>query len=562
MENNEELEGKKEAVSDTSVDEILEDTENDNINPLEDEAFSTEGVDEIPSVEDLDDSPILEDEIESNSLVDDVLSETDVNEPVEDEFPISADEEDEFPISADNVEEEFSPLSDDDFNNNGNDEFPSLDSDDFNNDEFPSNEENNEGENSTPFGTSFIANGNTYAASLFWQPLQNIDEPFLEIKETAETVLEGSDLYAIKKGNSAQFGLAISEDGHKSGQHVAAISLTTALSNESSAVCVFKVDNGWWYFAIRNDVILSDGDMLYHTEEEAKQQFMSMMAVPDWDKKIAPDDWDIEGSEELEIEDIITAGSVVKLKKINALRGKKLALVVGAGAFLALWLLSSIISGIMSHKPKRVIKPIRPKIIRRVQQVEEIKPWEKIIKPSEMMKNCYEYTADASLTLPPGWTLKTTACNGKTITADWIRNDGRISWMENALLEANLPITSKSYAADGNQLIAVIDIRKSKEIASIPLKNEKDMLQFINDTFQAIDQTIALSSITLPALNSDAKGVDKTPKYKALKFNFVSKHNPVIWSELLTKFSGIEVHNIKYDPTNKTWGYEGLIHVL
>lgn len=493
---------------------------------------------------------------------------------VDEEFPSADDEfpsfDDEFQSSDDEVpsfDDEFQS-SDDEFQSS-NDEAPSFDDEFSSIDDETSQVDNNlsfdediESENSTPFGTSFVANGNTYAASLFWQPLQNVDEPFLEIKETAETVLEGSDLYAIKQGNSAQFGLGISEDGHKSGQHIAAISLTTALSNESSAVCVFKVDKGWWYFAIRNDVILSDGDMLYHTEKEAKEQFMSMMAVPDWDKKIAPESWGIEDAEEIDIEDIIQTGSVVKLKKINALRGKKLALVVGGAALLVLWLASQIISGMMTAKPKRVIQPIRPKVIQRVQKVEEIKPWEKILDPREMMKNCYEYTADVTLTLPPGWNLKTTACNGNTVTANWERKNGRIAWMENALLESNIPVTSKTYSADGNSLVAIVDIKKSNIIASQPLKNEDDMLKFINDTYQSIDQTIALSTVKLPALNSKENGVDTTPKYKALKFSFVSKHNPVIWNELLTKFSGVEIHNIKYEPNNKTWGYEGLIHVL
>lgn len=69
------------------------------------------------------------------------------------------------------------------------------------------------------------------------------------------------------------------------------------MADRSSFVAVFKVDNGWWYTCIRNDIILSDGDMLFLNEQEAKDQFLSMLAVPDWGRKIAPPEWGIEETE-------------------------------------------------------------------------------------------------------------------------------------------------------------------------------------------------------------------------------------------------------------------------
>ena len=47
------------------------------------------------------------------------------------------------------------------------------------------------------WGTSIELDGITYATSLFWQPLQNKDDPFTEVGEASEGVMEGADLFCI-----------------------------------------------------------------------------------------------------------------------------------------------------------------------------------------------------------------------------------------------------------------------------------------------------------------------------------------------------------------------------
>ena len=125
------------------------------------------------------------------------------------------------------------------------------------------------------WGTSITVDGTAYATSLFWQPLQNTSDPFQEVEDASAGVLEGADLFCIKGGKAPQFGICVSHEGYKSGELVAAVALATAMSNVASYVAVFKTSEGWWYTCIRNDIILSDGDMLFLDEEEAKNQFGS-----------------------------------------------------------------------------------------------------------------------------------------------------------------------------------------------------------------------------------------------------------------------------------------------
>ena len=179
------------------------------------------------------------------------------------------------------------------------------------------------------WGTTITVEGQSYATSLLWQPLQNQEEPLTEVTEASEGILEGADLYCIKPGKAPQFGICVSQEGYKSGQVVAAVALSTALADRSSFIAVFKVAEGWWYTCVRNDIILSDGDMLFLNEEDARNQFTSMLAVPDWGRKIAPESWNIEDAENIRLEHLLQRGTTAKLQKIKGLRGAKLLMVVG-----------------------------------------------------------------------------------------------------------------------------------------------------------------------------------------------------------------------------------------
>ena len=196
--------------------------------------------------------------------------------------------------------------------------------------------------NSKEWASSFTVAGVPYAASVFWESLQNVDAPFLDAKDAAENVLVGADLFCVKHGKSPQLGLAISSQGFKKGMNVAAVTAVTSMSDASSLLAVFKVDSGYWYLCVRNDVILSDGDVLFVKEEDAKEQFMSMLSVPDWNKKIAPEEWGIDDTEQRDISEVFSQGLDAKLEKINALRGTELLIVVVLSIAAGAWLISYV----------------------------------------------------------------------------------------------------------------------------------------------------------------------------------------------------------------------------
>lgn len=405
------------------------------------------------------------------------------------------------------------------------------------------------------WGTNIELDGVTYATSLFWQPLQNKDDPFTEVGEASEGVMDGANLFCIKQGKAPQFGICASKEGYKSGENVAAVTLATAMADRSSFVAVFKVDNGWWYTCIRNDIILSDGDMLFLNEQDAKDQFLSMLAVPDWGRKIAPPEWEIEETEYPDLKKLMSQGIRAKLQKIKALRGTKLMLVIAISAIVGLWLLSSIINGIFLAPPKRpIIAPIAPKVVKPIEVPPEIKPWEKLSDPEQVMKNCYKAVRDVVSIMPPGWVIGNISCTPGSLTTSWSREVGRISWIEKALDMSGITFSGRSISDDGNSLIASVPLDKINQISSPPLKTDIDLKNTMNNLFQSIGQTVNLSSFsyTSPQQNT----------YRSVKFKFTSTHNPEIWNDLLIKFSGLEITMIRYNTGAKTWEYEGAIYVL
>lgn len=406
------------------------------------------------------------------------------------------------------------------------------------------------------WGTSFQVSGTTYAASLFWQPLQNRDDPYPEIVEASENVLEGSDLFCLKPGKSPQFGLCVSYQGYKKKTPVAAVSVATALSDRSSFLAVFKVDGGWWYVCARNDIILSDGDMLFLNEDDAREQFLSMLAVPDWGRKIAPAEWGIDETEALNLEELIQSGSEAKLQKVHALRGAKLAAVVIGVAIVGIWLVSTFIDSIFLAPPKKPI--IAPAPVRKIEKAPppppEPKPWENIEDPQQVMVKCRQATQDVVKLLTPGWKIQGITCNSTSLVTSWRREIGRISWVDKALDSSGVVFSSRSISPDGNNVVVSVPISDIKKLNSPPEKNGVDLVNTLNDLFQALQMPISMSTETW---TSPQKNV-----YRSVKFSFTSNHDPLEWNDLLMKFSGLKINTIKYDVNSHNWSYEGAIYVL
>lgn len=407
-------------------------------------------------------------------------------------------------------------------------------------------------ENSKEWASSFTVDGIPYAASIFWESLQNVDAPFLDAKEAAENVLVGADLFCVKHGKSPQLGLAISSQGFKKGMNVAAVNAATAMSDATSLLAVFKVDTGYWYLCIRNDVILSDGDVLFVKEDDAKEQFMSMLSVPDWSRKIAPAEWGIDETEQKNISEVFASGLDTKLEKINALRGTELAIVVVLSIVVGIFLVNYISKFFFTTPTpeNRVItRRAQPKVVTEVVQIIPA-PWESLVDPTWMLDNCRDKILSLVKISTPGWTNTGVVCSQSSAVTSWRRDFGRLSWLEMALNYSGLTFTNKSVDQNASTVTVSLPFSQPKTINSAPKRNSTELRNMMNDLFQSLNLSINLAD------GSIAVG-DKT--YFYINFKIDSKYDPEVWKNMLTKFSGLQVNTILY--YNGVWNYEGTIYV-
>ena len=403
--------------------------------------------------------------------------------------------------------------------------------------------------------SSFTEGGKTYAASLFWQPLLNEDNPLPEVKEAAENILEGADLYVARKGKSPQFGLAASTQGFTRGMPSAAVALVSGLGNVTSFLGVFKVDTGWWYICFRNDVILSDGDTLFVSEKDAKDQFISMLAVPDWDMLFAPSEWGIEDTQDDKLSTLLNKGLQVKLEKIVVSNDIAMLAVIIVGFAIILWFAYSSLKSLFFSPPKApVIAP--------VQQIEtpayvpkEPKPWEELYNPIDVMKNCYTATKKVVQLLAPGWRLEGVTCTPESgVVTSWRRELGRVTWMEQALLTSGVEFTSRVISKDGNTVMVTLPIDNVSTLNSPPEYTEEELLNIINDINQTLGTNIGITTKTWVS--------PRGTNYDIIEYKITSNNDPLNWMELLMKFSGLTVNSIKYDINTRNWQYEGEIYEI
>jgi hypothetical protein len=418
------------------------------------------------------------------------------------------------------------------------------------------------------WGATINVDGITYAVSLFWQPMQDPDDPMQEVKETAETILEGADVFCLRTGGAPQYGLGLSEEGHRQGQVAAAISVADAFSDQTSSVSVFEVPEGWWFLAVRNDLILSEEDVLYKNEDDAQRAFFSMMAVPDWGRKVAPNSWGVEGTSELDLSEVLRNTRQVKLQKLSGLRGTKFIAAVGGAALIVLYILYSLISSLFKEDEVKIKKrpdfsKFRKPVIQKPKTIEkEVMPWENIYKSEDVLQNCWEKTMQLKGMLIPGWTLIDTSCNAQTISGVWSRDWGRIAWLKKSIYNYDIKFVEQVFSPDGKNFVGVSKIDKIVQLNSPPTMTGTQTVDEMNDIFQAIGSEIDLSQEG--SEEKVVKGLrikQKETKHKTVSYKFSSVYDPPMWSALLGKISGLTIDVIDYSAKDGKWNYEGKIYV-
>ena len=288
-----------------------------------------------------------------------------------------------------------------------------------------------------------LATGHRRAAlGLLWQPLQ----PGLSIRDQAR--LAGGnrgefDLHVSAAG-SRQAGFGATGDGLSPGM-LAGATAVNADGWGDNWVAAFSLPGQarrWWIVAMRGAQIYEDQ---VHDSERAARQAMEMsLQAPDWDRIIAPSDWEIGNSAATGIADVLDLARAAPLQRVS-----RMARIAG---FAALALLAAALLGVgwsrlvqMDGAGIALIGTPAP-----VDESYEY-PWEASPSIFGFVRRC-TVEMDRMLLLPPGWLLESLVCgwSGETIGTRMLlrRNDGRPVHLRAAARSRRPQISARGEAAE------------------------------------------------------------------------------------------------------------------
>lgn len=421
---------------------------------------------------------------------------------------------------------------------------------------------------SEPNGTLNI-DGTVYAVGLLWQSLQNPDDPLPEIREVIESE-PGYDLYCLRPASAPQYGIGKKSMGHAEGQPSAAAAVASAYADKTSVCAVFRIKEGWWFVSIRNDLILSEEDRLFVREEDAQRAFFSMMAVPDWDIKIAPSEWQIDGAEQVVLADLIKNARKVRLQELSAMR--KTQFLIGIALFIIVvvigifYLISSLWESVFT--PKKIVAVPTPEVIKPVEPTpEKPKPWEKVPDTLHFLNKCWDNSYQLSNLTIPQWKMGTVVCTPTGIETSWSKQSGgRIAFFKAAIDEYRLSRVSVSLNDSGTSAKGTVQFTDLPTIATIPTLSADQIRDEFIDITQATGLPIQYSKqmVQDPPNNPDGSVPPNQQTYEFYAFTVSSGYSPWEWKEFFDKFSGLELLKVEYNPaieaTNNKWKYEGRIY--
>lgn len=419
-------------------------------------------------------------------------------------------------------------------------------------------------------GGHVTVNGTKYAVGLMWAPLQNPDDPIPEIREAMDAE-PGADLYCQRTSSAPQYGLGKSSLGHYSGQPALAASVATALSGKTSVCGVFPVDEGWWFVAIRNDLILAEEDVLFATEDEAKRAFFAMMAVPDWDARIVPAEWNVEGSEQQDLKTLVENVRKTRLFELSAAKKTQVLVVlavavVGALGFL-FYIAISFLASVFERAP--IVQLPTPETITPVEpEPEKPKPWERVPQTDIFLNRCWNNAYQLTAVTVPGWQLGRISCTPKGITSDWRltgTRGARLAFLKTALERYRLSKVNVSIESSGTAAGISVPFTDIPLVISLPALNSAQIREQLTDIRQATALPIQFSEQTVkePPDNPDGTVPPNQQIYKYYSFSINSPYSPWEWKTFFDKFSGLEFVKMTYDPavgSNNKWTYEGRIY--
>ena len=406
-----------------------------------------------------------------------------------------------------------------------------------------------------------------YAAGLFWQPVVSGAGGRIGAYRLAHSI---DGRYSLFVEYNQMIGLAAARSGYRAGMPSAAAEVVEAMSEHSSFLAAFAVDDGYYFVAVRNGIILQD--KIYSSESVARHAYASMAEMPDWGAFVAPSAWGMPRAVERAIDDVITGHSHTALRAISLSRSIFVSLIL-LGIFILL------IGGIFRTSLLETISPsvqvseINPDLAaeykRQVEQknkeldaefnIEKKTSIEPIVMPYELLPDVVAradvcYRAIGLLMQPiAGWNQTSLRCDEGYATAQLRRSFGTLGDFYTIATDLMPGAFVQELSED------LISVRVAlPKLPAVPSQDERDTDTIIRDVttiFQGMNTIADIHAVTDTITN----GVD-TAYFDIVEIAASSKLVPMQFMQMFEDFGGVYLTACDWNATNRTWNYEVIIY--
>ncbi len=278
----------------------------------------------------------------------------------------------------------------------------------------------------------------TYAVGLYWQPSPS-GRVAQAAREAALQPGQQADFYCVrgvsKSVSVPQYGLAQSSLGHKVGMPTLAASLANV--QPGSWAGAFRLREGTWVTVVRDDLVAPDGDLLFDSDEAARERLLQEISLGGVQRIYAPDGWSIPGSDPTPLPLLLQDRTDCRLQPVHL----PLKLLVYAAAAVGAIVLLVFIALQYQAEQDRVER--ERLAAQRAQQkgviggmveewkwppAEEVyaKVWEKKPVASEAFEACRQNFETAAAS-QYGWKKGISTCQGGGLSVIWRRDSGKLA---------------------------------------------------------------------------------------------------------------------------------------
>ena len=407
-------------------------------------------------------------------------------------------------------------------------------------------------------------NKKKYAVGLLWQPVGSGFSGRSYARSLSKNIDKKLNLYTEAR---AMVGLGSYSFGHRLNMPVAAAEVMNGLSEYSSFLASFVVDNGFYMVAARNGVILQD--RFFIDEAEARQEYAKLAQLPDWGTFIAPEEWAMPRAIERDIAKVVSITPRIMLHAISRFRTALWPIIV-------LLIFVIILLGFFREPIKQMGKnkttTINPELAaeykKRIEEKnkeldaqyeivkKEIQP---IVLPYDNLPNTKEraelcYKAVAFLMQPvAGWNQTSVECNDKYAIAQIKRKFGTLG--DFYLLAADAMPHSFVQERDEDNVVVTAVLPKLETYASIDERDVESVVRDVTTLFQMLNVPVEINTV----VDTITNGVDSV-NVNVVEIQAQSKLMPVNFMEIFDTFDGVYMTRCVWNMTNRIWNYEVIIY--